>query len=121
MSNVPAKHALQETLWAYHTTPNSVTGVSPFISLKGRKPKTNLTAGWLHKGTTCQVDRHEIAECIVKQQNKYTIQYDNTKCAKTHLFKQGEWVRIDLPKPRRKMCSQFSEPLKIVKVGKNVV
>lgn len=49
-SHEPVEEAIRKMLSSYHITPNAVSGVAPFTSLKGRNPGSKLTPNWLNGG-----------------------------------------------------------------------
>ncbi|KAJ1124181.1 hypothetical protein NDU88_002642 [Pleurodeles waltl] len=121
VSRESGEGAIERMLWSYHTTPNLVTGVSPFTSLKGRQPGTKLNPNWLKGGEPVIVHRKEVMTKVEENQRKYQEWYNNKFGTKSKQWVVGQWVRIKLPGSTRREGSRFSRPLRISKVHKNVV
>ncbi|KAJ1183779.1 hypothetical protein NDU88_000593 [Pleurodeles waltl] len=121
VSGMQSEVALNQMLWSYHTTPNTVTGLSPLQSLKGSQPGTKLNPNCLSGGEHVCEQRDVSAECFRKKQEKYVKWYNNKFGTKNKSWYVGQWVKVRLPRCTQGSDSKFSEPIKIKEVHRNVV
>ena len=110
--------ATWERLSAYHTTPNTTTGKTPFQLMRGRCAKTKLQI----IPTENVVDDHEqIAKRVLSKQNSYKAYHDSKPGVKVSNVKVGDYVRIKNPRHVGKGEVKYSKNMEVVKVNGSCV
>ena len=110
--------ATRERLSAYHTTPNTTTGKTPFQLMRGRCAKTKLQI----IPTENVVDDHEqIAKRVLSKQNRYKAYHDSKPCVKVSNVKVGDYVRMKNPRHVGKGEVKYSKNMEVVKVNGSCV
>lgn len=120
-NNLRVEESLKEWLWAYHTTPNLITGVSPFVMLRGREPSTKMNPQWLEGGKTVTPDLKSSQNKVQRHQEMYKYWYDKKHGVKDHDFQVGSPVAIKRPTHVQPGLSKYLPPQRVTKKGKNVV
>lgn len=120
-SHLDFKLFLKDKVNAYHNSPHSTTGFTPFELLRDRKCRTKLLPSWLERHAPTSYNSNFNKNTILRYsvmlaQNKQKLHYDHTKHVHTKDFSIGSWVLIKKPF-KVKGESSFTSPCKIEKVG----
>lgn len=103
---------VKNVIWAWRTTPNSNTKVSPFVLLKGRLPGSKMNRLWMKKKMVSVGVMHDVNEKRLLAQDKYS-----TSAQKFLKVNFGDMVRVKLPFRGGKRESRFSSPKKVINVS----
>ncbi|KAJ1157493.1 hypothetical protein NDU88_010204 [Pleurodeles waltl] len=102
------------------TTNNSDTHVSPFVLLRGRIPSSILSREWMGHFSVPRYKVDGVVEKRATAQQKYTTNSQKTCNRKTE-WKEGDFVRVKLPRAMIKGPSKFSGWKRIIQVGDSAV
>ena len=83
--------ATWERLSAYHTTPNTTTGKTPFQLMTGRCATTKLQ---IIPAENVVDDHEHIAQRVLSKQNRYKAYHESKPGVKVSNGKVGDYVRI---------------------------
>ena len=118
---------IKKRIWEYNITPHTVTGVSPFYLLRGRNPTSSVCPWWIHKSFPV-VNKDNLGEVISKakgrvegHQFKAKLQHDSKFTYRPTQYQIGDLVRIRLPRHVPKGRSNFSDPLRVVRLNRGSV
>ena len=111
--------ATRERLSAYHTTPNTTTGKTPFQLMRGRCAKTKLQI--IPAENVVDDHEHIIAKRVLSKQNRYRAYHDSKPGVKVSNVKVGDYVRIKNPRHVGKGEVRYSKIMEVVKVNGSCV
>lgn len=112
---------LHKAVWAYRVTKNDCTGLSPFVMMRGRKPRSKYNPVWLNSSFSCHWSPSSVRSKIIEHHAKVKAYCDDKHGAKTPTIDVGDWVRIKKPGKVKKGESQFFAPEEVVEVLNNAV
>lgn len=113
---------IMERTFQYRLAPHSVTGVSPFELLRGRKPNSHMCPGWMGRSKFVGIDLEGVREKIFESGVRSKEQYDRKNACREFSLEEGDWIKIKLPTKVRKGASIFSQPKQVVKdLGSSVL
>lgn len=121
VAHKPIIQSIKEMLWSYVTTPNGVTGYSPFSLLRGRKPVSKLTPSWLFEDKSFVCDERKTQERILRHQERYKHEYDHRWGTKPREWSVGQQVLVKNPNVSANRYHRFHGPVTISDVKRNVV
>ena len=104
--------ATREILSAYHTTPNTTTGKTPFQLMRGRCARTKLQ---IIPAENVVDDHEQIAQRVLSKQTRYKAYHDSKRGVNVSNVKVGDYVRIN--NPCRKRGSKVLQIMEVVKVN----
>ena len=110
--------ATRERLSAYHTTPNTTTGKTPFQLMRGRCARTKLQ---IIPAENVVDDHEQIAQRVLSKQNRYKAYHDSKPGVKVSNVKVGDYVRIKNPRHVGKGEVKYSKIMEVVKVNGSCV
>ena len=102
--------ATREKLAAYHVTPNTATGKTPFELMRGLLAKTQLH---IVPPNNVVSDHESVKSKVNKHQAKYKSYFDERPGIKQEKIDVGDYVRIKCPKHVQKGGVTYSEPIKV--------
>lgn len=115
------ENSVRDMLWAYHTTPSSTKGLSPFELLRGSKVGSKFSPNWLFQNKEITIDPEEVGVRVKRRQNEYKEEYDKKWGAKHKSWSEGQWVVVRKPFVASNKGDKFYAPEKIKEVKNNVV
>ena len=107
--------ATRERLSAYHTTPNTTTGNTPFQLMRGRCARTKLQ---IIPAENVVYDHEHIAKRVLSKQSRYKAYQDSKPGVKVLNVKVGDYVRIKNPRHVGKGEVRYSKIMEVVSQSK---
>lgn len=118
---------LCKKIWAYLTTPHSITGISPFRLLRKRDAGGKVFPDWLRElnvnnnaCVSCH-DKEKLQNKILTQQSLQKKYFDSKFKLRQQDFSIGDWVLVKKPMKVKKGASRFSLSVQVLKVSKGSV
>lgn len=126
-SRLPVRKFIQERVFAYNTTPNSVTGLTPFFLMRGRQcvnelfPKVADNEDGLSAIVAVDDDKLHVRKKIVECQLKSKSYHDKTHRALHKHFSIGDWALVTKPNTQLKGESKYFDPEQVIEVSEGAI